>query len=141
MNQKQAQLLATLLRELAHQVELLRDEDIDEIISGAKQIDLKLVPRRQYSGVSKRTSRSIGELQEVILKLHSMQTREEGEIFLKKNYGTKEDLLHISRAADIPVHKKDTVAEIIEKLIEATIGFRIRSAAIQGRDVQRKSDF
>ena len=33
---------------------------------------------------------------------------------------------------DIPFQKKDSIDRILEKIIEGTIGFRLRSQAIQG---------
>ncbi len=132
MNQKDVQLVATILRELANQIEALRIEDVEGILAGSKRLDIKITSSRNASDEAKVNRRSEDELLKDGKTLHEMKTREEGERFLRANYNTRADLVLLAKAIDVPVHKTDTVDMVIEKIVEATIGFRIRSAAVQG---------
>ena len=64
--------------------------------------------------------------------LELSNSREEGAALLKEKCSTKEELTRLAKYLDLPVQKLDKIDQISERIIEATIGFRIRSAAIQG---------
>lgn len=139
MRSKKADLVATLLRELAKKIEVLGDEDIEGILSGHGHLELRIVPTWERSRTAKRTQLTRDELKEAGESLFVMRTREEGEKYLKEHFKTKEDLVLLAKVIDIPTQKKYTVTQVIERIIEGTIGFRIRSAAIQGGDSSAKS--
>lgn len=132
MNQKDVQLMAAILRELASQIEALRVEDVESILTGAKRFDIRITSTRNVVDEAKVIKRSENDLFEAIKTLHEMKTREEGERFLREKFNTKADLVLLAKAIDVPVYKTDTVEMVAEKIVEATIGFRTRSAAVQG---------
>ena len=45
---------------------------------------------------------------------------------------TKRELESLARQLDLPVRSRDTIALLQEKIIEGTIGFRLRSKAVRG---------
>ena len=45
---------------------------------------------------------------------------------------SKDDMARLARQLDIQVQKSDSADQLKARIIESTIGFRIRSAAIQG---------
>lgn len=65
-------------------------------------------------------------------QLSKLATREEGERVLKKNAASKEELSQVARCIDVPVRKGDSVDVIRSRILAATIGYRLNSAAIQG---------
>lgn len=138
MNQKQMQLVAIILRELASQIETLRMEDIEGILDKSKKFEIKVIASRGLTEESKVNKRSTEDLLNASKALHKMSTRDEGIRFLKENYGTRAELVLLSKTIDVPVHKTDTVEMVIEKIVEATIGFRTRSAAVQGNSDDNK---
>ena len=60
-----------------------------------------------------------------------MENREDGAALLAKTCKKKDDLKTLARHFDIPILSKDTVASLRDKIVEAAIGYRLRSKAIQ----------
>ena len=71
-----------------------------------------------------------GETENIINRLKSYNTREEGESYLLSLDLKRKDLEAVAKALDLPYSKKDTIVKIREKIIEGTIGYRLRSNAI-----------
>ena len=71
-----------------------------------------------------------GETENIINCLKSYNTREEGESYLLSLDLKRKDLEAVAKALDLPYSKKDTIVKIREKIIEGTIGYRLRSNAI-----------
>lgn len=68
----------------------------------------------------------------IIHEFPKMKTRKEGEEYLLSRKLKRLDLEIILRKLDIPFQKKDSIEKLRDKIIEGTIGFRLRSQAIQG---------
>jgi hypothetical protein len=73
---------------------------------------------------------NLGELE---TSLRSMSSREEGFKLLESFLGTKKALEHFAREIDTPLLKSDKIDLIKKKIIEATIGYRLRSNSIQNK--------
>lgn len=65
-------------------------------------------------------------------KLSSFDSREELGEFIRNNYPKKTDIVSISRLIRVPVIREDNYEALVEKLIDATIGYKLRSRAIRG---------
>ena len=74
------------------------------------------------------------EVKEILYHLNLAPTREDGIEILDKNCRTRSRLVALARAADLPVQKRDKVLTIRDRIIEATIGYRLRSRAIRGTE-------
>jgi len=61
-----------------------------------------------------------------------LENREEAQRFLEANYFSRKALEPIARNLDIPILKQDKVEVLLDKIIEAKVGARIRSQTIQG---------
>lgn len=61
-----------------------------------------------------------------------MHDKEKGKAYLESLNLRKVQYEKILKELDSPFDKKDSIARLISKIIEATIGFRLRSQAIQG---------
>jgi hypothetical protein len=61
-----------------------------------------------------------------------MSSREQGAQHLLSAAPTKTALQEVARYLDLPVRKSETIAELRERIVEATIGYRLRSRAIRG---------
>lgn len=64
--------------------------------------------------------------------LEKTSTREQGELMLADLQLSRKELTQIAKLGDVHVVKEDTVSVIVEKLVEAIIGARLRSAAVRG---------
>jgi hypothetical protein len=69
--------------------------------------------------------------------LRKTSTREEGFKILDDFCNTREALQNLASYIDISNNKKDTKLILRERIVERTIGFRLRSQAIQGKPIEK----
>lgn len=132
MKKSQKDILAGLLRDLAKQVQAIDDQEYENILTGTARIELRVISQAQDKGRLKKVSLTESQILEICNALEKLQTREEGAKLLKEKCKIKEDLIRLSKYIDLPVQKSDKVEQLVERIIEASIGYRVRSAAIQG---------
>lgn len=124
--------LVALLRELARQIQSMDGDAVIEILSGKAKLEVSIVGKKKTaqtknpSNITDEDLRSLGEL------LRTTRTRDEGNRLLDEKFMSKNDMSRLARLLDLPVQKTDSVEQIRARVIESTIGFRIRSAAVQG---------
>jgi len=121
------------LRLLVDAVERLSEEDISKIGDESYSIEIRLVRKR-----TKDESISlipVTDLANIIEKLTAFANRNEAQQFLYTNFSTRKAIEPIARKLDIPISKQDKVETLRDKVIEATVGARVRSQAIQGAKV------
>jgi hypothetical protein len=131
MESKSKEAVLTLLRELVRQIQSMDDEQISEVMAGTGKLEVRVVRSKRVS-ISKRSGRTDHELRQLGESLRAAQTREEGNLLLDERITSKDDLARLARQLDAPVQKTDSAEQIRARIIESTIGFRIRSAAVQG---------
>ena len=68
---------------------------------------------------------------EAITFLNSMQSREEASSYFSTNDLKRVDLEAICKQLDLPFTKKENMKTLQEKIIEGTVGYKLRSQAIQ----------
>nr|VFK37093.1 MAG: hypothetical protein BECKSD772F_GA0070984_101019 [Candidatus Kentron sp. SD]VFK41170.1 MAG: hypothetical protein BECKSD772E_GA0070983_101017 [Candidatus Kentron sp. SD]VFK78281.1 MAG: hypothetical protein BECKSD772D_GA0070982_101112 [Candidatus Kentron sp. SD] len=66
-------------------------------------------------------------------------TSEQGRFFLEQYASNKDALTRLVRYLDLPLHRQETKERLKEKIIDATIGYRLRSRAIRGTNSLGKS--
>lgn len=109
--------------------DMLRLADPDYII------EIKLIRRRSKE---EGAESQLVDLEKVLDELSLLATRDEAQTYLNVRYPSKKVMELIARKLDIPIVKKDKVDELRDKIVEATVGSRIRSQAIQGRESAHK---
>ena len=117
-----------VFRELFKEINKLNDEQMDKIVSGQAQFRLQVVEKSKKQC---QTTTSDSDMRAIAMKLNSMTSNEEGMELLKQRCKHKADLHKLAQQLDIPVRKRDTIAQLTEKIIESTIAYRTRAAAIQ----------
>lgn len=120
---------AEILRKVSNFLRTLTDEQIDDLISGRVKLALTGSSRRKIS--SKRQSLSAPEISGIIEELSVKSTLEDGLAVLDDLALTRESLRQIASTMDLPTPKTDTVAKIKSRIVDATIGYRLRSNAIR----------
>jgi len=122
--------LAFALRRYAEAIASLSDDDLLKLADETYSVEVKFLRRRGKGApeveVSKENIRDLAE------KLISTESRDQALAFLNSNFRTKKSLDSIARLLDVPVLKTDKVDGLAEKIVEATVGARKRSEAIQG---------
>ncbi len=125
MNQE---IFTTLLKQFTRFVEHLTNDEIGELASGKKRLSIQVVDVKQSSS---KKSLSIN-LQEIADKLAVINSRNEAADLLK-NF-KKTNLSELAKVLDIPIQRNDDANRLRDKIVESTVGFKLRSQAIQNGD-------
>lgn len=126
--------LQVLLDRLATAARSLSEEEVEAVVKGRARILLRIEDPRTSKGVqAKQHVLRVTELQDAAFALRRMSSREEGAAYLNANFANRSDLLNLARVLDIPIGSRDPRTRMEEKIIDATIGFRLRSDAIRNR--------
>lgn len=123
-------MLATLLRRLADSIESGSDAELQALLG-------KRVPERRDLKATKKsppgsTNLAMAELKQIVSRLEALESREAGGKFLDGLQLTKANLEQLARWMDLSVQREDTLDRLRDKVIEASIGYRLRSQAVQG---------
>ena len=117
---------------LAHRIlsaiDNMTDEEFSKLNDDSFRLEMKLTRIRQKDD----TIADKIVLDELIQKLSTLASREDAQEFFITNYPAKKILEVIAKELDISISKQDRIETIREKIIEATVGARLRSQAIQG---------
>jgi len=119
-------IFTSLLKQFTQFISSLSEEDIKDLSGGKKRLSIKLVEKKQ-SNSPKNSSTDLRYTEDQLTKIDSRQQAEELLQDFKKG-----DLQRIAKDLDIPTQKNEDILRIKEKIIESTIGFKLRSQAIQG---------
>jgi hypothetical protein len=125
--------LANILRKLADYIDRHPDENLAPIFEQAA----KLMPTA--GSQKKNDARSQGkispqEAEQITTELRAFSSREIGDAFLQRELPNRRALETIARFLQLPVQRDDSVERLRAKIIENTIGSRLRSDAIQGKN-------
>jgi Holliday junction resolvase len=123
--------IVALLREVLRQVQSLDEEELVDVVAG-KGTFLVRIETTKRSVRSARVRTDDNELQQLGKRLKECRTREEGIKVLAEKVSSKDEVIRLARSLDLPTQKDDNLEQLRAKIIESTIGFRLRSAAIQG---------
>ncbi len=126
--------IASLLRKLANIIEKSSQDEIDSLLKSNKELRILEVEKRSKTMVS----RGLDVYPDVAFtsaanKLNSLETRELGMEFLRNEFQTKSLVEKFARFLDLPVLRTDTITTLHEKIVEAEIGSKLRSEAVQGK--------
>jgi hypothetical protein len=169
MNQyQQFKKIVNFIFQLLKEVQSLTEQEVNEILEGS--VTVKLVLYSKYSKQLNNQAKIAKKLdsiedkqdtvnstepypneqveieneklkiEEVAKKLQKSNTREEGFRVLDDFCPTKKDLQSLAIYIDIPNSRKYSIPTLRDKIIEATIGYRLRSRAIQGEPITIESE-
>lgn len=127
---------AILLRQAAKAVEALTEEEKASLLAGEASFRIAIESKTR----PRRTQQSTGEIDVVALRarLESSRSRDEAQRILEEMSLSKVALQKITKAFELNCMKDDSVSRLVERIVDATVGFRLRSQAIQGRDESTK---
>lgn len=124
-----SQMLASVLRRVAVLVAGLTDRELEDIVSGRARI---VVEGRRARSKASPTSSTAG-LAHVREQLLASDSREDGLQVLERAQLSKASLERLARELDLPVSRRDTSDSLRSRVVEGTIGYRLRSNAVSGR--------
>lgn len=128
MSKRKSNDYADFLALLAKHVSSFDEEDIKRVVSGEFELKVNLVKRKSLE-VDQHNDLTF-DIQNVVEMLESTKDRERAKELLKGI--NKKHLEVIARSLDIAIQRIDKIEVVRKKIIEATVGARLRSIAIQG---------
>jgi len=128
--------VASMLRRCADFLESLPPRDVHAVIRGEVELRLSLVAKKPPSRKKPSVVLDSNVIAQTQSKLRTMNSRGDGELLLKQIAPTKSALETLARSLDLPIRKSDNTRNLRDRIIESTIGYRLASAAIQGKALQ-----
>lgn len=120
----------TVFRRLSEALESLSTDEIKRLSDPQYSVEVRAVRRRTKDESSSTPTDT--SVEEVIKEITALASRQDAQALLDSRYPSRKTLEPIARRLDIPIVKQDKVEVLRDKIIEATVGARIRSQAIQG---------
>jgi hypothetical protein len=122
--------IITIFRRISEAVESLSVDEIKRLSDPQYEVEVKAIRRRSKDELV--TPVDLVNVDEIIKELFSSATRQDAQTYLDSKYSSKKLLELIARRLDIPILRQDKVEFLRDKIIETTVGARLRSRAIQG---------
>jgi hypothetical protein len=134
--------VVSLLRVIAEFLDTLTPSEMNALANGRAFLSIEGRKRKKTVRAPRKSlPPKPHELDAAIERLSALDSREAGREFLLNHYSTRTDLELLARRADLPVQKRDNIDALRSRIIESTIGYRLRSQAIQGtRDPHLESE-
>lgn len=128
--------ISNLLVAVNKMVSKLTDEEIKILESGRFEISLRATKR----SISREGKVSICEFDKSIVdvinkELDLAKSREEGLKIIDSHIKNRKELEVFAKEIDVAVRRSDKVDVIKDNIVDATVGARIRSGAIQGKEI------
>ncbi|WP_159052645.1 hypothetical protein [Streptomyces bungoensis] len=119
-----------VLKQVAALLRRLTPEEIEKLANG--QAKLVCEPLAKRASAKKSAVRELPHVEEIKAALTGMDSREAGYSYLGELGLNKEELRRLASNLDLPMPRSDTADRVKDRIIEATIGYRLRSEAIRG---------
>jgi hypothetical protein len=120
---------------VASAVKELSEDDLDAVASG--KATLKIVVTKAPS-TKLRKEASLKEpprvpidVEAILTALSTADTREDGARIVEEKSPNRVDLEALARRLSVPVMREDNKGTLLQKIVEATVGSRLRSVAIR----------
>lgn len=123
--------LGSAMQRLSSMLLKLTEDEIEKLADPTFDIEIKFVRRR---GKAEPNESSYIDLAQIASELTALSNRSDALEFLNTKFATKKSIEQIARHLDIPIQKQDKAEVLRDKVVEATVGARIRSEAIKGLD-------
>ena len=123
--------LATILRRLADYIDNHPDATLAPIFEQAAAL-MRTPGGRQKRQGGPSAIFGAQDAEHIVDTLQTLRSREAGESLLQNGAPNRQALEMIARSLRLPVQRDDTVDRLRAKIVENTIGSRLRSEAIQG---------
>lgn len=119
-----------VFRRLTEALDALSEDELKKLSDPQFSVEIKAVRRRSKEETGLLVPDNSAE--EAIAQLAAQANRQDAQALLDERYPSKKALELIARRLDIPIIRQDKVEDLRDKIVEATVGARIRSQAIQG---------
>ena len=102
----------------------LSEEQLEALVN--EKAKLKL----DYGSEARSVKKPAADIEHLCAFLKTVETREKAKTHFEELRIDKSTLLEVAKHYNIPLMSKDSKAQLLDKIIEATVGSRLRSDAI-----------
>lgn len=127
--------LSKILERFAKKVKNFSDEEIANLEKGNFDICLRVSSKKTEHAPELKKS---FDLKEVKSKLEKSTSREDSSSFLLSLDLTVVELGKLAKELDIPFRKGENKEQVVERIVEKTVGFRLNSEAVRGNNSETK---
>jgi nicotinic acid phosphoribosyltransferase len=121
--------------EVFYQLSVLNEQDFENLMSG--EFEVRIINNKNKRNLTHITEKNDAiNIKEILETLKSLSYRDEANRYLQDLKLKKVQMHDILRELDINFTTKDKNERLSEKIIEGTIGFRLRSEAIRKTDLR-----
>lgn len=132
MSSKRA--IHNLMLSITKLVNGLSDKELEILESGNFELVLK-ASETKTAKASTVVSLDENSIKQIIRRLDSVKSREEGLEIVESTLNNKKELEVFARYIDVAVMKSDRIDTIKNNIVDATVGAKLRSGAIQGKEI------
>ena len=122
--------VVSLLNKFARQIQAMDDAELERVLAGDWRIELKAKRSPKKHNSSRQCSMDV--IRKLRDDLNGTESRQTARRLIDGVAHTRGDLTRLAKMLDLPVPKSCSTAELKDRLIESTVGFRLRSAAVRG---------
>lgn len=126
--------LLDIINVLSKTLNNINDEQFNNIITNSA----KLVYVENEVKKKIETSSNNIVINNLVSNIKEFNSREETQKYIEDLKLKKDDLLEIGKLVNANISKKDTKQKITEKIVDATVGAKLRVEAISQIDLSRK---
>jgi len=126
-----AEALRDVLLGIADAMRTWTDDDLAAFVAGDRELSFR-APARPASQRKRPAEAVQAEVERVRRDLGEMNTREAGVEYLEKMALSRDALRALVGALDLPLNHSDNMERLRNRVVEALIGYRLRSEAIRG---------
>ncbi|MFA0251466.1 hypothetical protein AB4480_18610 [Vibrio sp. 10N.261.45.A4] len=127
--------LSRLLLSLNEFVLSLSDEEIEKINIGEYSISHKLTKNKPRKSEGVKSQFNDIDCVSILSDIESVSSRSQGRDLINYYLKNKVQLEIFAKYIDVAVMRSDKVDKIKENIIESTVGAKLRSQAIQGKEL------
>ncbi len=136
-NESTRKAFVTMLRRCADYLSTLPASDVDAFLGGELELRLSVVGKKRSVRKKSAAALDTGQLSDIASRLRAFDNRADGERLLRDVAPSRSTLEMLARHLDVAVRREDRLEDLLRRIIEATIGFRLSSAAVQGKTTTR----
>jgi len=125
-----AEILAELAKALKNEDESALRELHSRVMQKRKRAAM---PTSRKDAAKARAREAIPSDPETAKRFSNFPSREALENYLQDRYPEKVSIAMLARSLKVPVTKADNYDSLLDKIVDATVGYRLRAEAIRGR--------
>lgn len=126
--------LLDIINVLSKTLSSINDDQFNKLITNSAKL---MYVENEVKNKKEKSSNNI-EINNLASKIKEFNTREETQKYIEELKLKKDDLFVIGKLVNANISKKDTKTKIAEKIVDATVGARLRVEAISQIDLSRK---